>query len=407
MSMKKPELLAPAGSFNILKYAFAYGADAVYIGGEEFSLRTASKNFDRATLAEAVLYTHNLGKKIYVAANVFCHNDDIEDLKEYAKYLELIKVDGVIISDIGALSAVKEVAPDLPVHISTQANTTNASAVKAWQKLGAVRVVPARELSLKEIIEIKKETDCEIETFVHGAMCISYSGRCLMSNYFTGRGANQGSCAHPCRWEYTIKEKTRPDEELPVVETERGTFIFNSKDLCMIEHVGALIDAGIDSFKIEGRVKNELYVATVVSAYRKAIDDYVAAPEKYTLSPSLTDELSKVSHRGYTTGFYFGKPGADDHNFESSEYIRDYSIVGVVKEYDEKTGIAKIEQRNRFFDTDEIEILVPGEGWFAQKTGEMTNEKGEKITVAPNAQMTVFIKTDKKVKEFSILRKKV
>ena len=407
MSMKKPELLAPAGSFNILKYAFAYGADAVYIGGEEFSLRTASKNFDRATLAEAVLYAHNLGKKIYVAANVFCHNDDIEDLKEYAKYLELIKVDGVIISDIGALSAVKEVAPDLPVHISTQATTTNASAVKAWQKLGAVRVVPARELSLKEIIEIKKETDCEIETFVHGAMCISYSGRCLMSNYFTGRGANQGSCAHPCRWEYTIKEKTRPDEELPVVETDRGTFIFNSKDLCMIEHVGALIDAGIDSFKIEGRVKNELYVATVVSAYRKAIDDYVAAPEKYTLSPAITDELSKVSHRGYTTGFYFGKPGADDHNFESSEYIRDYSIVGVVKEYDEKTGIAKIEQRNRFFDTDEIEILVPGEGWFAQKTGEMTNEKGEKITVAPNAQMTVFVKTDKKVKEFSILRKKV
>ena len=328
--MKKPELLAPAGSFNTLKFALAYGADAVYVGGEEFSLRTASKNFDRAELDEAVRYTHALGRKIYVAVNIFCHNGDISELAEYAKYLELIKVDGVIISDIGALSVVKEAAPALPIHISTQANTTNAAAVKAWKGLGAVRVVPARELSLEEIIEIKKSTDCEIETFVHGAMCISYSGRCHMSNYFTGRGANQGACAHPCRWEYTIKENTRPDEEMPVVETERGTFIFNSKDLCMIEHIPALIEAGIDSFKIEGRVKNELYVATVISAYRAAIDAYMANPDDYVTSPELLEELSKVSHRGYTTGFYFGKPQADAHKFETSEYIRDYGIVGVV-----------------------------------------------------------------------------
>ena len=405
--MKKPELLAPAGSFNTLKYAFAYGADAVYVGGEEFSLRTASKNFDRKELEEATRYTHNLGKKIYVAVNIFCHNNDISDLSEYAKYLELIGVDGVIVSDIGALSIVKEVAPNLPVHISTQANTTNASAVKAWKNLGAVRVVPARELSLNEIIEIKKNCDIEIETFIHGAMCISYSGRCLMSNYFTGRGANQGACAHPCRWEYTITEKTRPTEQMPVVETERGTFIFNSKDLCMIEYVPELIKAGIDSFKIEGRVKNELYVATVISAYRKAIDSYFENPDNYETDKALLDELSKVSHRGYTTGFYFGKPDADSHNFESSEYIRDYGIVGVVKEYDEETGIAKIEQRNRFFDGDEIEILVPGENWFTQTAKDMTNENGEKITVAPNAQMTVFMKTDRPVKEFSILRKKL
>lgn len=405
--MKKPELLAPAGSFNTLKYAFAYGADAVYVGGEEFSLRTASKNFDRKELEEAVRYTHNLDKKIYVAVNIFCHNQDISDLSEYARYLELIGVDGVIVSDIGALSIVKEVAPKLPIHISTQANTTNASAVKAWKSLGAVRVVPARELSLNEIIEIKKNCDIEIETFIHGAMCISYSGRCLMSNYFTGRGANQGACAHPCRWEYTITEKTRPHEQMPVVETERGTFIFNSKDLCMIEYVPELIKAGIDSFKIEGRVKNELYVATVISAYRKAIDDYFEKGENYETDKELLNELSKVSHRGYTTGFYFGKPDADSHNFESSEYIRDYGIVGVVKEYDEKTGIAKIEQRNRFFEGDELEILVPNGNWFPQTAEGMTNENGEEITVAPNAQMTVFMKTAQPVKEFSILRKKV
>lgn len=407
MNNKKPELLAPAGSFNTLKYAFAYGADAVYVGGEEFSLRTASKNFGRDELAEAVRYTHQLGKKIYVAVNVFCHNSDIEDLTEYAKYLEVIGVDGVIISDIGALSAVKKVAPTLPIHVSTQANTTNAVAVEAWKELGAVRVVPARELSLNEIIEIKSKTDCEIEAFVHGAMCISYSGRCLMSNYFTGRGANQGACAHPCRWEYSVKEMSKPDRELIAEETERGTFIFNSKDLCMIEHISALINAGIDSFKIEGRVKNELYVATVVSAYRKAIDSYFENPNGYETSPKLIDELSKVSHRGYTTGFYFGKPSADAHNFESSEYIRDYSIVGVVKEYDAKTGVAKIEQRNRFFAGDELEIMLPQGGFFRQKAEEMKNDKGEDIDVAPNAQMTVYMKTNVPVSEFSILRKKI
>lgn len=405
--MKKPELLAPAGSFNTLKYALAYGADAVYVGGEEFSLRTASKNFSRAELEQAVRYTHNLGKKIYVAVNIFCHNDDIADLEEYAKYLELIKVDGVIISDIGALSAVKAAAPELPIHISTQANTTNASAVKAWQTLGAVRVVPARELSLDEIKKVKSETDCEIECFIHGAMCISYSGRCLMSNYFTGRGANQGACAHPCRWEYTITEKTRPDEQMPVVETERGTFIFNSKDLCMIEHIPELIDAGIDSFKIEGRVKNELYVATVVSAYRSAIDSYMQNPDAYKTDESVLKELAKVSHRGYTTGFYFGKPDADAHNFESSEYIREYGIVGVVKEYDASTGIATIEQRNRFFAGDELEVIVPNGGYFTQVAQDMKNERGEDIDVAPNAQMTVYMKMSKPVVEFAILRKKL
>lgn len=405
--MKKPELLAPAGSFNTLKYALAYGADAVYVGGEEFSLRTASKNFSRAELEEAVRYTHGLGKKIYVAVNIFCHNDDIAELAEYAKYLELIKADGVIISDIGALSVVKEAAPKLPIHISTQANTTNASAVKAWKALGAVRVVPARELSLEEIKKIKGDVDCEIESFIHGAMCISYSGRCLMSNYFTGRGANQGACAHPCRWEYSITEKTRPDEEMPVVETERGTFIFNSKDLCMIQYIPELIEAGIDSFKIEGRVKNELYVATVVSAYRAAIDAYIADPDNYKLPDGITDELTKVSHRGYTTGFYFGKPGADAHNFESSEYIREYGIVGVVKEYDSDTGIARIEQRNRFFAGDDLEILIPGGGYFTQTAADMKNDRGEDIDVAPNAQMTVYMKTDKPVAEFAILRKKL
>lgn len=407
MNKNKPELLAPAGSFNTLKYAFAYGADAVYVGGEEFSLRTASKNFDRRELEEAVRYTHHLGKKIYAAVNIFCHNSDMEDLAEYAKYLELIGIDGVIVSDIGALSVVKEAAPSLQIHISTQANTTNAAAVKAWQDLGAVRVVPARELSLEEIIEIKSKTDCEIEAFVHGAMCISYSGRCLMSNYFTGRGANQGACAHPCRWEYSVKEISKPDRELVAEETERGTFIFNSKDLCMLSHIPALIEAGIDSFKIEGRVKNELYVATVVGAYRRAIDSYLENPSEYQTDEALLEELGKVSHRGYTTGFYFGKPDAEAHNFESSEYIRDYSIVGVVKSYDVETGIAKIEQRNRFFDGDELEIMLPQGGFFVQKAAGMKNENGESIEVAPNAQMTVYMKTDIPVSEFSILRKKI
>jgi len=407
MNVKKPELLAPAGSFNKLRYAFAYGADAVYVGGDEFSLRTASKNFSRAELEEAVRYTHALGKKIYVAVNIFCHNGDIAELEEYAKYLELIGVDAVIVSDIGALQTITDVAPKLDIHISTQANITNSAAVRAWKKLGASRVVPARELSFEEIKQIKESCDCEIETFVHGAMCISYSGRCLMSNYFTGRGANQGACAHPCRWEYTVTEKTRPGEEMPVVETERGTFIFNSKDLCMIEYIPELIEAGIDSFKIEGRVKNELYVATVISAYRKAIDSYFENPECYQTDEALLTELSKVSHRGYNTGFYFGRPDASAHNFESSEYIREYGIVGVVKEYDKESGIAKIEQRNRFFAGDELEILVPDGGYFTQIARDMKNESGEEITVAPNAQMVVFMKTDSPVSEFAILRKKI
>ncbi len=404
----KVELLAPAGSLNKLKYALKYGADAVYIGGEEFSLRTASKNFTNEEIKEGIEFAHNMGKKVYITANIIAHNRDLKEFPQFVREVDEMGVDAIIVSDLGMMDIVKEVAPSLDIHISTQANNVNYGTVRAWYNLGAKRVILARDLSFDEIREIRENIspDEEIEAFVHGAMCISYSGRCLLSNYLTKRDANMGACAHPCRWKYHLVEEQRPGEYMPVVENDRGTFIFNSKDLCMIEYIPELVKSGINSFKIEGRVKNELYVATVVKAYRQAIDAYYADPEGYKFDESLKDELKKVSYREYTTGFFNDRPTGDEQVYGSSTYIQDYTIVGVVRDYDEKSGVATIEQRNRFFKGDEIEILSPDTPNFAFTVDEMTDGDGNAIDVAPHAQMTVKMKMPKAVCEYAILRMK-
>ena len=309
--MRKTELLIPASSLEVLKIAVMFGADAVYIGGEAFGLRAKAKNFSPEEMKEGIEFAHEHGVKVYVTANILAHNYDLEGARAYFKELKEMRPDGLIIADPGMFTLAKEICPEIDVHISTQANNTNYETYRFWEKLGATRVVSARELSIKEIKEIREHISdkMEIETFVHGAMCISYSGRCLLSNYFTSRDANQGACTHPCRWKYAVVEESRPGEYLPVYENERGTYIFNSKDLCMIEHIPDLIDAGIDSLKIEGRMKTALYVATVARTYRKAIDDYNESPEKYYANMEwYKEEIGKCTYREFTTGFYFNKP---------------------------------------------------------------------------------------------------
>lgn len=405
--MKKPELLAPAGNLEKLKKAFTYGADAVYIGGEEFSLRVAADNFSVNDIYEGVEFAHRRGGKVYLTANVVPHNRDIDD---YARYLTEVKdtgIDAVILSDLGMFAVTRELAPDLDIHVSTQANNVNYRSAAQWYTMGAKRVILAREMSLSEIREIRERTQpsLELEAFVHGAMCISYSGRCLLSNYMAGRDSNQGNCAHPCRWKYYLMEENRPGEYMPVYENERGTFIYNSKDLCMIEHVPELIGAGLTSFKIEGRVKSEFYVATVVGAYRRAIDACFADPAHYQTDPAWMEELKKVSHRGYTTGFYFGRPGAAEQNYASSAYIREYDMIGVVIDYNEKTGMAKIVQKNRFFVGDTVEFLRPVGKFYTQKIREMTDENGVSLTVANRPQSIVYVKTEQPVEKDTFLRK--
>lgn len=405
--MKKPELLAPAGNLEKLKKAFIYGADAVYIGGEEFSLRVAADNFSVNDIYEGVEFAHRRGGKVYLTANVVPHNRDIDD---YARYLTEVKdtgIDAVILSDLGMFAVTRELAPDLDIHVSTQANNVNYRSAAQWYTMGAKRVILAREMSLAEIREIRERTQpsLELEAFVHGAMCISYSGRCLLSNYMAGRDSNQGNCAHPCRWKYYLMEENRPGEYMPVYENERGTFIYNSKDLCMIEHVPELIGAGLTSFKIEGRVKSEFYVATVVGAYRRAIDACFADPAHYQTDPAWMEELKKVSHRGYTTGFYFGRPGAAEQNYASSAYIREYDMIGVVIDYNEKTGMAKIVQKNRFFVGDTVEFLRPVGKFYTQKIQEMTDENGVSLTVANRPQSIVYVKTEQPVEKDTFLRK--
>lgn len=403
------ELLAPAGSLTKLKYAIKYGADAVYIGGEEFSLRVASQNFTLPEIEEGIAFAHERGKKVYITANIIPHNDDLKAFPEFVREVSRLGADAIIVSDLGMFSIVREVAPELDIHISTQANNTNYASAKMWYSLGAKRVILARDLSFNEIGEIRQNIDAneELECFVHGAMCVSYSGRCLLSNYLTHRDANKGACSHPCRWKYYLMEEKRPGEYMPVFENDRGTFLYNSKDLCMIEYIPELIKAGINSFKIEGRVKNELYVATVVGAYRRAIDAYLENPEGFKLDKSILEDLEKVSHREYTTGFYFNKPDENNQLYTSNTYIQDYTIVGVVTDYDAETGIATIEQRNRFFKGDEIEIIRPFDSSFAFKADFMTDADGNDIDVAPHPQMTVKLKPGQEVGEFAILRKKV
>lgn len=405
---KAPELLAPAGNLEKLKIAYTYGADAVYIGGEEFSLRVAADNFTMDEMKEGVEYAKKLGKKVYLTANVIPHNSDIDEYAKYLKEVADIGLDAVILSDLGMFAVTQEIAPDLDIHISTQANNVNYKSASLWHKMGAKRVILAREMSFDEIREIRERTapELELEAFVHGAMCISYSGRCLLSNYMTGRDGNGGACAHPCRWKYYLMEEQRPGEYMPVFENERGTFIYNSKDLCMIEHIDKLVESGLSSFKIEGRVKSEFYVATVVAAYRRAIDSYLENPEKWEFKPEWAEELKKVSHRDYTTGFYFGKPGGTEQHYASSSYIREYDMVGLVESYDESTSIASIVQKNRIFKGDEVEFLCPDGTFFTQKVDRMTNADGEEIEVANRPQSIVCIKTEQKVMKDAFMRKK-
>lgn len=407
--IKKPELLAPAGNLEKLKTAIRYGADAVYIGGEEFSLRVAADNFTKEEIAEGVKFAHERGAKVYLTANVIPHNSDIDD---YADFLSSVKdtgIDAVILSDLGMFTLTREVAPELDIHVSTQANNVNYKSAEMWYKMGAKRVILAREMSLDEIHEIRERTpkDLEIETFVHGAMCISYSGRCLLSNYMTGRDSNQGQCAHPCRWKYFLMEEQRPGEYMPVFENERGTFIYNSKDLCMLPYIDKVIEAGICSLKIEGRVKSEFYVATVVKAYRQAIDNYFAAKDsgsEYEFDTRLMDEVKKVSHRDYTTGFYFGKPGGSEQHYESSSYIRNYDMVGVVKSYNKETKMAEVVQKNRFFKGNKIEFLRPYGDFYEQVIDCMTDENGCEIEVANHPQSTIFVKCDIELEPDTFMR---
>lgn len=406
---KKPELLAPAGDLEKLKTALVYGADAVYFGGELFSLRAGAGNLTIEEIEEGAEFAHELGKKLYMAVNVFAHNDDIGNLIKYLESVKHIPIDAFIVSDPGVIQIIRQVIPGAELHLSTQANTTNWASAAFWHQMGIKRIVTARELSFKEIKEIKANTPdtLEIEAFVHGAMCISYSGRCLLSNFMTNRDANRGACSHPCRWKYSLMEEQRPGEYIPVEEDERGTYFFNSKDLCMIRNIPDLVDAGISSFKIEGRMKSIFYVAVTVGAYRRAIDAYFEDPEGWSFDEDWFNELTKVSHRDFTTGFYYSRPGDEGQNYGTSSYVKDYIFLGLVKSYDSETGMAVVEQRNKMVTGDKVEVFGPGVGYFDQTISEMYDDKsGEPIEAAPHAQQIIRIKMDRPVKENFMLRKK-
>ncbi|MDD5823657.1 MAG: U32 family peptidase [Firmicutes bacterium] len=409
--MTKPyiELLAPAGDLEKLKTAIIYGADAVYFGGEMFSLRAGAGNLSIAEIREAMDFIHERGKKGYLTINIYPHNDDIPLLKDYIAKLVDIPIDAFIVSDPGVITLIREAIPDAEIHLSTQANTTNYVTANYWVKsLDVKRIVSAREMSLKELKTMHENLPegTEIESFIHGAMCISYSGRCLLSNYMVGRDANRGACTHPCRWKYALVEQQRPGEYFPIEEDERGSYIMNSRDLCLIDCIPDLVDAGITSFKIEGRMKSMYYVATIVSAYRMAIDAYLANPENYTYDPAWYDELCKASHREFTHGFYYNKPTDKDQNYLTSDYIRDYSFVGLVKQEDDGSGYTVVEQRNKFCVGDEIEIFGPGTPYYTEVIKDMTDEEGNPIESAPHPQQVLRIKFDRQPKEHFILRKK-
>lgn len=405
--MKKMELLAPAGDIEKLKIAVLYGADAVYFGGETFSLRAGAGNMTLEEMKEGIEFAHSRGVKCYLALNIFAHNEDIEPLQDYLKAIKDFEIDAFIVSDPGIVALVQEIIPQAEIHLSTQANMTNYRTAKFWYNMGVKRIVLARELTFKEIRELRDNTpdDLEFEAFVHGAMCISYSGRCLLSNFMIERDANRGMCAHPCRWKYALVEEQRPGQYYPVEEDERGTYILNSRDLCMIEFIPQLAESGIASIKIEGRMKSVFYVATIVSAYRKALDAYYADPENYLFKEEWMRELKKVSHREFTTGFYFDKPTNRDQNYQTSAYTRDYTFTGMVKSYDPETGYAIVEQRNKMVIGDEIEVFGSGTDFFVQKLTEMYNEEGEPIEAAPHPQQILKIKMNEPVKENFMLRK--
>lgn len=406
--MEKIELLAPAGDLEKLKTAVDYGADAVYFGGELFSLRAGAGNLSVSEMEEGVRYAHEKGARCYLALNIFSHNGDFFPLKDYLIQIKALDIDAFIVSDPGILLMIKEIMPDAEIHISTQANVTNYKAAQFWQQQGVKRIVLARELTFDEMIELRSKLpeNMELEAFVQGAMCISYSGRCLLSNFMIERDANRGQCAHPCRWKYALVEEQRPGQYYPIEEDERGTYILNSRDLCMIDHIPELVQAGIASAKIEGRMKSSFYVATVVSAYRKAIDAYYADPERYVFRQEWMEELKKVSHREFTTGFYFNQPTNKDQNYQTSAYTRDYSFIGVVKSYDAQTKMAIVEQRNKMTVGETIEVFGPGTDFFSQRLTVLLDEEGNPIESAPHPQQILQIKMEHPVSENFMLRKR-
>ena len=395
-TMRKPELLVPASSLEVLKTAVIFGADAVYIGGEAFGLRAKAKNFSMEDMKEGIAFAHEHGVKVYVTANILAHNRDLEGVEEYFRELKEVKPDALIIADPGVFEIAKRICPEIERHISTQANNTNYATYHFWHTLGAKRVVSARELSMQEIKEIRANIpdDLEIETFVHGAMCISYSGRCLLSSYFTGRDANQGACTHPCRWKYAVVEEKRPGEYLPVYENERGTYIFNSKDLCMIEHIPDLLDAGIDSFKIEGRMKTALYVATVARTYRKAIDDYLEDPKLYEEHmPWYRTQIASCTYRQFTTGFFYGRPDENTQIYDNNTYVKEYTYLGIVGEVDAE-GYCRIEQRNKFSVGEQIEIMKPDGQNVEVTVKRILNEDGEEQESAPHSKQILHVELE-------------
>ena len=405
--MRDTELLIPAGSLDVLKTAVIYGADAVYLGGEAFGLRAKAKNFTNEEIKEGIAFAHERGVKVYITANILAHNDDLAGVEQYFEELKDIRPDALIISDPGVFAIAKRVLPDMELHVSTQANNTNYGTYLFWHQLGAKRVVSARELSLQEIREIRAHIpeNMQIESFIHGAMCISYSGRCLLSNFLVGRDANQGACTHPCRWKYSVVEETRPGEYMPVYENERGTYIFNSKDLCMIEHIPELVDAGIDSFKIEGRMKTALYVATVARTYRKAIDDYKKDPALYRKNMEwYKEEIGKCTYREFTTGFYFGKPTTDSQIYDSNTYVKNYTYLGTAEEVRED-GCCRIEQKNKFSVGEQIEIMKPdGRNVLVTVKG-ITDEDGNTMESAPHPKQVLWVDLGSEVSPYDILRR--
>lgn len=406
MNKKKPEILAPASSLEVLKTAIRYGADAVYIGGEMYGLRAKAKNFSNEDMKKGIDFAHEHGKKVYVTANITAHDRDLDGVEEYFTQLKAMAPDALIISDPGVFTIARRVCPEIDIHVSTQANNVNHMTFRFWHDLGATRVVTARELSIKEIAEIDAHIpeELEIETFVHGAMCISYSGRCLLSNYFTGRDANLGACTHPCRWKYHIVEETRPGEYLPVEENERGTYIFNSKDLCMIEHIPELVEAGVDSFKIEGRMKTALYVAVVARTYRQALDDYMRDPECYRANiPHYKEEIAKCTYRQFTTGFFFGRTTHESQIYDNNTYTKGSVYLGMVEEVTED-GQVVFEQKNKFHVGDAIEIMKLDGSNRQVEVLEMVNPYGEQVESCPHPGERIHMRVDGEVQTGEIMR---
>lgn len=405
--MRNVELLVPASSLEVLKIAVVFGADAVYIGGEAFGLRAKAKNFSREDMKAGIAFAHEYGAKVYVTVNILAHNADLKGVREYLYELKEMKPDALIIADPGIFTYAREICPEIECHISTQANNTNYETYLFWHRLGAKRVVTARELSLKEIREIREHIpkDMEIETFIHGAMCISYSGRCLLSSFLAGRDANRGACTHPCRWKYSVVEEKRPGEYMPVFENERGTFIFNSKDLCMIEHMDDILTSGIDSLKIEGRMKTALYVATVARTYRKAIDDYLESPEKYKANMDwYKNQISNCTYRQFTTGFFYGKPDEDAQIYDSNTYVKEYTYLGYAEEVDDK-GIVHITQRNKFTVGETIEVMKPDGTDLTVTVKAIYDGDGKSVESAPHPQQKLTVDLGVKVEKYDLLRR--